>query len=223
MGSSGFKEASDVKKLAKKFISEIHTNLDGVHIEFVFTDDVLKENKKEQLTKIEFVSGVNAWLATREGQPIPEFVVLLINRENWNIVNDDMKSAEIDHRLMQIMYDRGKGTLSKRPFDVLEFGEVVQRHGEYNTDLKDFLKRARNPKLFDDIPSIASLEASVAEEADEGDGAAAEESGEKKGRKKAAKGGNGKAASSDDAKSARKPRKVTTSKKSSSAAADAAQ
>ena len=129
-----YKVISEAAKIGKKLIHDTHTQLRHITIEYVGTDDEVKEDGKEVSATVVFVTKLNAWLATRDSQPVLEFAVVVISNTDWGLFEGDekVKRAVIDNALTRI--DCSKGTLKKRPYDALVFSEVLQRNGRLHGD-----------------------------------------------------------------------------------------
>lgn len=81
--------------------------------------------------------------------------VILLNRETWHLseFTTAMKRALLDHELChaqvkrdedgEIKYDdKGRPVWRVRKHDLEEFREIVQRHGQWKSDIQEFVKTA---------------------------------------------------------------------------------
>jgi len=88
-----YKVISEAAKIGKKLIHDTHTQLRHITIEYVGTDDEVKEDGKEVSATVVFVTKLNAWLATRDSQPVLEFAVVVISNTDWGLFEGDEKET----------------------------------------------------------------------------------------------------------------------------------
>jgi hypothetical protein len=143
-----YRDANSPRKVAQSYIEKYHPHVRDISLYFLFTDKPIRVNGKERAAKTQKVSGLNAYLATRnEGVTASELVVIIVNEEVWKLFDDKRREAEIDRQLMHISVDQENGGIAMRNPDVEEFTEILERHGAYNEDLEEFIAAAQNPLL----------------------------------------------------------------------------
>lgn len=100
----------------------------------------------------------------------PHDIRLALNQEAWAEFDSDQREAVLDHYLCRIRVARNKDRSEKRDEkgrlvyrgrkpDVVEFSEIIDRHGFYLADLKDFAEKVlakRKAPLFADVPETTS-------------------------------------------------------------------
>jgi hypothetical protein len=79
--------------------------------------------------------------------------IVIINREHWQIFNEEQRTALLDHELCHLapaldadfeqkLDGHGRDQWRIRKHDVEEFRGVIQRHGCYKDDLESFVEAA---------------------------------------------------------------------------------
>ncbi len=138
----------EVEKLAKRIINEHHPQLRGVMIRYIFSIKPLTAKNKELLGKTQKVSGLNAFLATadtdNEGE---EFVVVMLSKQAWEVLDDARKEALLDHELCHVKVKEDTGKPYLVTHDLEEFNQIVERHGAWQSDIVEFLRHAKQPPL----------------------------------------------------------------------------
>jgi len=152
-----FSNAPEVKEIATRYINEHHGHLANVLILYLFNAKTIVKKGKEQLGEAKLVSGLNAYLATRDLEERPEqLFVITISKSAWDLLENNIPAREalIDHELSHCDRDLETGALSVNPHDIEEFFDVVRRHGPWMKDIHVFLdaaKQSKTPMLPFDI------------------------------------------------------------------------
>jgi hypothetical protein len=145
-----FSNASqEVKDIATRYINEHHQHLANVLIVYLFNAKTIKKGGKELLGEAKLVSGLNAYLATRDLEERPEqLFVITISKSAWDLLEDNLPAREalIDHELRHCSRDLEDGALSINPHDIEEFFDIVRRHGPWMKDIHTFIEAAKNAK-----------------------------------------------------------------------------
>jgi hypothetical protein len=168
-----FSNAPEVKEIATRYINEHHSHLANVLIIYLFNAKTIIKKGKEQLGEAKLVSGLNAYLATRDMEERPEqLFVMTISKSAWDLLEDNQPAREalIDHELSHMDRDLETGALSINPHDVEEFFDVVRRHGPWMRDIQNLIdaaKNARTPMLPFDFNFAREQVAKAREEQDE--------------------------------------------------------
>jgi hypothetical protein len=147
-----YKDAPEVREIAADLVAEHHKHLEAVRIAFAFTDKAGKKSGKTALEKVSIESGKTVWFAA--GAPDVyhggKFFLLAFPEFEWECLKDDQKRALVDHALSHCGKDPESGDLCLWPHDIEEFSAVVERHGLWIDDLREFVEAAtaeREPEL----------------------------------------------------------------------------
>jgi len=155
-------EAGEAEAIAQQLIPEYHPHLIEASIVYLFTtqerkyrgDVVLGTAQRLGMLPRYFSSGTSADL--EEGY---DFCILL-SQDQWKFLTHDQRRALIDHQLSHCGVRRTVNHLTQEvsehwtllPHDVEEFRGVIERHGLWRPDLRQFAEEAvkhRQPTLFD--------------------------------------------------------------------------
>jgi hypothetical protein len=147
MAGATYREAEGPRKVAKPYLDKYHPHVKNIKVEYLFIDKPIRINGQERPMKVQRVSGLNAYLATCNDEPEAEFVVVIINEEVWKLYDDSQREAVMDMALMYISVDQESGSISLRSEDVHGFSEILERHGAWEPNLKNFIEAAKNPTL----------------------------------------------------------------------------
>jgi hypothetical protein len=148
MAGATYREAEGPRKVAKPYLDQYHSHVKKIRVEYLFTDKPIRVNGQERPIKVQRVSGLNAYLVTRnDDEPEAEFVVVIVNEEVWKLYDDSQREAVMDMALMYISVDQESGAVSLRSEDVHGFSEILERHGAWEPNLKNFIEAAKNPAL----------------------------------------------------------------------------
>lgn len=142
-------EAPEVRDVARPIIAEHHAHLLDIRIEYVFRSDTASKGGKDVWGTARKVSNLQAYLASGDEDGEGEaFFVIEIARPVWIKLNDQQKSALVDHELCHCWRedeekdDRIITKLSLLPHDLEEFHSIYARYGAWRPDLAEFEKEA---------------------------------------------------------------------------------
>lgn len=149
-----YSPAPQVQAVAQDIIREHHTHLitNDIHVMYLFTDQAEKVKSKRVLGTARKVSGLNAYLA-RVGDDYdgePDFFLICIWGAWWRArdTTDAQRRALVDHELCHLWSEQAcdaKGNLldkidlSMLPHDLEEFNCIVDRHGDWDQDITNFI------------------------------------------------------------------------------------
>jgi hypothetical protein len=151
--------SSEVKEIATRYINKHHTHLANVMIVYLFNAKSIVKKGKEKLGEVKLISGMNAYLITRDLQePQEQLFVMIISKSAWDLLENQpgAREALIDHELCHLDRDLETSALSVNPHDVEEFFDIVRRHGAWAKDIQNLIdaaKEAKNPMLPFDLGS----------------------------------------------------------------------
>jgi predicted metallopeptidase len=137
-------EADEPRRLGEMLVDAHHPHLDTARIEYVFRDEASVTGNKVVLAKARKVTGLNAFLARSDDPAIGggDFFCIEVAADTWEALNEAQRRALIDHELMHCAIGK-KGKLELRPHDVEEFATIVERHGFWKWDLREFMERVK--------------------------------------------------------------------------------
>lgn len=145
--STTYTPAPEVREIAEELIEKHHPTLAEYRprIEYIFIDKTPKKNGKEVWGTMRKVTNLAAFLAQEEcdkEQGICDpFFVMTITKPVWDILDNNKKVALVDHELCHAAVeekDNGETELVIIPHDLEEFNTIVNRHGLWREDVKEF-------------------------------------------------------------------------------------
>lgn len=147
-----------VGAIARELIVKHHEHLAGEDVRYVFRSEHAKDAGKAVLGKARKISGLNAFLTT--GEDDSDYFVIELAADIWAGLGAKERRALLDHELShcRIKYagDTGEPTLYIAPHDLEEFNDVVERHGLWRRDVKEFLDAASGQlRLLADAEDVA--------------------------------------------------------------------
>lgn len=155
-----YSHAPDVRRIGEPLIAKHHTHLADVRVEYVYRSKHSKTAGRAVYGKARKVSGLIAFLAVNSQAPVDadpgdEFFVIEIAADLWLTLSAKERKALVDHELCHCRADfdedKDQIVLSIRGHDVEEFTEIIERHGVWHDDLKEFAAAAKAQlELFDD-------------------------------------------------------------------------
>lgn len=176
-----YRYAPEIEEIAKGLIRKYHQHLQQLaptEMRYVFRSSAAKKQGKIILGKAKKVAGFNAFLADEcaptiaeeAGEPDPIFVIE-VAADHWELLSPEQRRALVDHELTHCRLEVSKeGAMIKviAPHDVEEFTEIIERHGLWKPDVKDFVIRSAraHPSLFDE-PDISPAATYADEDLDE--------------------------------------------------------
>lgn len=133
--------ATIVEPIAEELIAECHPHLKEANILYLFTNQKRKRCDKVVLGTAQKLSALQRYLSGANGATECDFIILFGRRE-WADLDDAQRRALVDHELchcVRVKYDDdGDPVWGLRAHDVEEFREVIERHGLWKSDLKEF-------------------------------------------------------------------------------------
>lgn len=171
-----YSNAPEVAQVAKDLISQHHPHLSlvgadgkGVRIEYYFTDTAPKSGGKEVIGKARKITSLAAFMAGGDDEASLDagdpFFAIVIHRPSWLVMDADRRRALVDHELCHLgvtVDDEDLLKLSIIAHDVEEFRAVIERHGLWSYDVRQFSEAvaAQLPLRFDLDGGEASREVS---------------------------------------------------------------
>lgn len=147
-----YRPAPAVARIAGTLIPEHHQDLEDVRIEYVFRSEAARSGGKLVWGKARKITGLNAFLASGDGDELPvdgddvdEFFVIEIAEDVWRELDEKARRALIDHELSHCgtkVDSDGDLRLTVIAHDLEEFSAVVERHGLWRPDVEDLVKAA---------------------------------------------------------------------------------
>lgn len=137
-----FTPAPEVQDIANSLIPDFHPHLEGVRIEYVFTDTIPSKGGKQVWGTMRKISSLPAYLANK-GEPeadVEPFFCMVITLPVWEQLPPKDRVALVDHELCHAGVEEDKLTMV--PHDLEEFSEVVERHGLWRKDIQKFIEAA---------------------------------------------------------------------------------
>ena len=135
-----------VGTIAAPIIKAHHAHLAGERIRYVFRSEHAKDAGKAVMGKARKISGLNAFLSADEDEGGGDYFVIEIAHDIWQGMSNAERKALVDHELShcRIKYSKdGEPSLYIAPHDLEEFAAIVERHGLWKRDVKDFLAAAK--------------------------------------------------------------------------------
>lgn len=139
----------EVAAMADKIIDAYHTHLEGARILFLFRDQAAKSAGKLIAGKASKMSPKDNALA--DATPPYAFKIELAH-DLWTLNNESWRRALLDHELCHCGGDEEDGW-EIIAHDLEEFACIVERHGLWKSDVKDFCGRVDQLDLFEAVPA----------------------------------------------------------------------
>lgn len=158
-----YRPAPAVERIANELIPKHHDHLAAVEIRYLFVDPPAKSKGSVVWGKASIVTGREAYLlalhhfsddtryVARDGADYAMFVIEIAELI-WDHLEDQGRRALVDHELSHCWAgenDKGEFKLSTRGHDVEEFHAVVERHGMWRKEIKDFADTVEQLTLTD--------------------------------------------------------------------------
>ena len=172
-----FRLASKAQEVADRLIREHHAHLQGVAVTAVFVDKTPTSKGREVWARAKKVSGLPAFLVFAEtafteaheyGDQPHDLFVLEVSEDAWNKLTESGRDALIDEILCscEIEWDEEKGTASLSIVgpDVAGWRAVIERHGLWREDLREFVEVGAEQLTLDAIDETGGVEEEAEEE-----------------------------------------------------------
>lgn len=144
-----FAPALEAADIGKELVHKYHTVIEfyGIRVDYVFLKNTPIKNGREILGRAKKVSGLNAWLAMsekeRSNKTKPDvFFIIEVSWEIWRRLPKEKRRALVDHELSHCTFNE-KGSPTTKAHDLEEFNHIVERHGIWTNDIREFIDAAR--------------------------------------------------------------------------------
>jgi hypothetical protein len=135
--------ADEVRQIAEELVAECHPHLADARILYVFTSQKRTSQGKLVLGKATKFSPMQKFLSSGLESVEDGFdFVITIYKDGWEDMSDATRRALVDHELCHCRRDGdkedGEPNWSIQAHDVEEFRVIVERHGMWHSELKEF-------------------------------------------------------------------------------------
>lgn len=143
--------APDVEAIANELIGEIHMHLSPARMLYLFTNKKRKRCDRVVLGTAQKLSGMQKFLSS--GNSAVEFgydFIILVGKVEWAELEDSQRRALVDHELCHCGVkdpDADEPEWTLKGHDIEEFKAVIERHGFWKHDVKDFAETVQQMKL----------------------------------------------------------------------------
>lgn len=156
-----FFPAPEVQQIGRELIVKYHTHLNeyGVHIEFIFRNDVPTKNGRDVWGTARKASGLTAFLSNQyryeveENRPqdddVEPFFIITISRPVWKDLKHEQRVALVDHELMHCKVELVQNEEPKLVIvghDFEGFYKEIERYGLWRKDA-EFMAEAMKEHL----------------------------------------------------------------------------
>lgn len=135
--------AEEVKAVAAKLITKYHTHLAEARIAYLFRKGEWNSKGKTQFGKACKAPEQWAFMSGFE-------LLVIINQKVWDYAEQEKREAMVDHELCHIEKDidaKGNPKWIITTHDVEEFSTVIQRHGLWSKDIRQFFAAATEMQM----------------------------------------------------------------------------
>lgn len=146
-------KSNEVRDVARELIEQYHTHLGAESILFIFRSEHAETEGKPIPGVSAKLTGRNAYLVRREylddAQEAPGYVLLVeVAHDLWQKMRAEQRVALVDHLLCRFGIDWESGSISLRAPDVVEYREVIDRHGLWRPEVEELAATLAQFKLF---------------------------------------------------------------------------
>jgi len=134
----------DIRDLSREIISAHHEHLFDVRILLLFLDKAAKKGDKLTAATASKMSAKDNAIA--DATPPYDFKIIIAN-DLWMLNSEAWRRALIDHELCHCGGTSGGGW-ELVGHDLEEFAAIIERHGLWKSDVKDFVGRVVQLDLF---------------------------------------------------------------------------
>lgn len=150
-----YRNAPAVMRIGEELIKEYHSHLIGTKIRWIFKEKASIKGGKYTYGTARLVQGLQAFLEASGQNPditsdvVESYFVIEIAEDTWATLDAHEKKALVDHELchcgMVIKMRDGEEieVLTIIPHDIEEFRAVVERHGLWSQDMREFAKATK--------------------------------------------------------------------------------
>lgn len=135
----------EVVVLTRKIIIAQHAHLNEARILLLFRDQAAKKAGKLVAATASKMSGKDNAIA--DAAPPYTFKIEIAN-DLWTLSDEAWRRALVDHELSHCGGNSEDGW-EILPHDIEEFSAIVERHGLWKADVKDFYVRVMQLELFE--------------------------------------------------------------------------
>jgi len=156
-------EAGEAQAIAQSLIPEYHPHLERAQIIYLFTNQERKTAGKVVLGTAQKLGTLLKYFSSGEAGDLEEGYdfCMLLSQEQWSVCSAAQRRALVDHELShmaeRVTVNRLTQEVTRRwaiqGHDVEEFRGVIERHGLWRSDVRQFAETAfqhRQPGLFED-------------------------------------------------------------------------
>lgn len=142
--------AHGIEAVANPIIDQFHKHLAGARILFLFTTQERKHLTKTVLATAQKLSAIQRYLSSGDEASSDEGYdfLILVGTTEWQLLTPVQRIALIDHELCHCWLNE-KGEWTLRAHDVEEFAEILERHGSWKQDVRNFVAVAQQLRLVD--------------------------------------------------------------------------
>lgn len=182
-------KSNEVHDVARELIEQYHDHLDGESILYIFRSEHAESEGKPIPGVSVKLTGRNAYLVRREylddAEEAPGYVLLIeVAHDLWQKMRAGQRVALVDHLLCRFGLDYETQGIALRAPDVVEYREVIDRHGLWRPEVEQLAATLAQFKLFPDgeaKPLINSVIENLIDEANKPDSKTAKALRPKKG------------------------------------------
>jgi len=133
----------DVIAVAEAIRKDYHRDLADATILYIFTPKLAGRHGSVALGKAKRCSPVDRLLMQAD-------YIICLNKDAWGKLTEIQQRALLDHELCHCTCSLDGDKWVKRPHDVEEFAEVIERHGLWKPDIERFAQAVVQTELFAD-------------------------------------------------------------------------
>lgn len=125
-----FEESDELERLATALIEAYHPHLEDARIRYLFRSKPQKIGGAFAAATATKVPSVYAFLAKVD-------FIIQVHEGDWDEYDEEQRVALMDHELMHCGVDENGWCLI--PHDLEEFNEIVERRGEWDARIQNFI------------------------------------------------------------------------------------
>lgn len=135
-----FSESETLERIATRLIPNHHPELATARIKYLFVDKGASKGGRELYGKASKLSGINEFLIQAD-------FLIVISEEKWRDLQEDQKTALMDHFLECCTGEEDEKTGDMiwkcREPDTQEFVSILQRHGAWHDGILPLIQVAQ--------------------------------------------------------------------------------
>ena len=129
-----FTRKTEYEIVCERLIENFYPFLQGATVVCILRSSFFIDDKK-CVARIEKISGLKAFLWTKQDGSQDQFFLIQLVAPLWNELKEPQQIAVLDHELCHIEADEETGFLALRKHTIEEFPEIVERHGAWHDGL----------------------------------------------------------------------------------------